>query len=136
MQFRIAGKSYDDLIAITRKELIKTGKHYVIENVPGSPLKNYIILCGNMFGIRTYRHRLFETSFYIKQPRHPQHGARNAKMGRKPKPWEFVQYMGHFSGVKIVQDFTGLHWLGQKELAQSIPPQYTEWIGRKLIKAI
>lgn len=133
MQFRLAGKEYVDLIDPTRTELIKTGLPYVIENVPDSPLINPIVLCGAMFGLRTYRHRLFESNFKIIPPEHPRHVNKNAKMGRRAKPEEFLQYMGHFSGVKTVQDMTGLTWLGQGELAQSIPPQYTKFIGLQLI---
>jgi len=134
MQFRQAGKEYVDLIAITRKELISTGLPYVIENVPGSPLLTPIELCGSMFGMRTYRHRLFESNIKLIAPPHPKHEALNTKMGRKPKDGEFIQYVGHFSGVGIVQEMTGLHWLGQYELAQSIPPQYTKFIGEQIIK--
>ena len=136
MQFRIVGKEYVDLIEITRAELIKTGKPYIIENVPGSPLINPIELCGAMFGMRTYRHRLFESNFLIIPPAHPKHIAPNAKMGRPVKDGEFIQYVGHFPGVKLVQEMTGLHWLGQKELAQSIPPQYTKFIGEQIIKQL
>ena len=136
MQFRKAGKEYVDLIEVTRQELIKTGKPYIIENVPGSPLINPIELCGSMFGMRTYRHRLFESNIKLKAPAHPEHTAPNAKMGRKPKDGEFIQYVGHFSGVRLVQEMTGLYWLGQRELAQSIPPQYTEWLGRQLLKVL
>jgi DNA (cytosine-5)-methyltransferase 1 len=133
MQFRIAGKKYPDLIAPTREALIKTGKPYIIENVPGSPLVDPILLCGSMFGMRTYRHRLFESNMPIKAPNHPEHSHKNAKMGRKPKDGEFIQYVGHFSGVKLVQEMTGLSWLGQYELAQSIPPQYTKYIGEQIV---
>jgi len=133
MQFRKAGKKYPDSIAGTRQELIKTGLPYIIESVPGSPLVDPVELCGAMFGMRTYRHRLFESNIELKVPFHPEHIARNAKMGRPPKDDEFIQYMGHFSGVRLVQQMTGLTWLGQKELAQSIPPQYTEYIGRQLL---
>lgn len=136
MQFRKAGKAYVDLIEVTRRELIKTGKPYIIENVSGSPLKNPIELCGLMFGMRTYRHRLFESNIEIKTPPHPKHTAQNAKMGRKPKDGEFIQYVGHFSGVGLVQEMTGLYWLGQSELAQSIPPQYTKFIGDLIIRSI
>ena len=136
MQFRIVGKEYVDLIEITRAELIKTGKPYIIENVPGSPLINPIELCGAMFGMRTYRHRLFESNIELLAPVHLKHVAPNAKMGRPPKDWEFIQYVGHFPGVKLVQEMTGLHWLGQKELAQSIPPQYTKFIGEQIIKQL
>jgi DNA (cytosine-5)-methyltransferase 1 len=136
MQFRKAGKEYVDLIEVTRRELIKTGKPYVIENVPGSPLINPIELCGSMFGMRTYRHRLFESNIELKAPPHPEHTAPNAKMGRKLKDGEFIQYVGHFSGVGLVQKMTGLYWLGQGELAQSIPPQYTKYIGEQLMVAL
>jgi DNA (cytosine-5)-methyltransferase 1 len=134
MQFRINGKIYPDLIEATRRELIKTGKPYIIENVPGAPLINPVILCGSMFGMRTYRHRLFESNVELTMPDHPAHNARNTKMGRKPKQDEFIQYVGHFSGVAEVQKMTGLHHLGQYELAQSIPPQYTKYIGDQLMK--
>ena len=134
MQFRKQGKQYVDLISDTRTALIATGKPYVIENVPGSPLLNPIELCGAMFDMHTYRHRLFESNVILKAPEHPKHIAPNAKMGRKPKAGEFIQYVGHFSGVGLVQEMTGLHWLGQSELAQSIPPQYTKYIGHQLIE--
>jgi DNA (cytosine-5)-methyltransferase 1 len=54
-------------------------------------------------------------------------------MGRPVKDNEFIQYVGHFSGVSFVQQMTGLHWLNQGELAQSIPPQYTKFIGKQII---
>ena len=133
MQFRLKGKRYPDFIVLLREYFKQHNIPYVIENVPGSPLINPVILCGTMFGLQTYRHRLFESNWPIIQPKHPQHIAPNARMGRKPKSHEFIQYVGHFSGVKIVQDMTGLHWLGQKELAQSIPPQYTKYIGHQLL---
>jgi DNA (cytosine-5)-methyltransferase 1 len=133
MQFRSAGKEYADLIEPTRDALRSISKPYVIENVPGSPLIDPIELCGSMFGMRTYRHRLFESNMTITAPPHPPHDAPNAKMGRPPKDGEFIQYVGHFPGVGLVQEMTGLHWLGQKELAQSIPPQYTNYIGRQLL---
>ena len=136
MQFRTKGKRYDDLISITREILQKINKPYIIENVPGSPLLNPIVLCGAMFNMRTYRHRLFESNIKLISPPHPEHIYPNAKMGRKPKENEFIQYVGHFSGVNLVQEMTGLHWLGQKELAQSIPPAYTKFIGEQIIKIL
>lgn len=136
MQFRLKGKEYIDLIEETREALIATGKPYVIENVPEAPLKNPIMLCGAMFDIPTYRHRCFESNVTLIEPKHPAHIHPNAKMGRKPKKGEFIQYVGHFSGVNLVQEFTGLFWLGQKELAQSLPPQYTHYIGKQIINRL
>jgi len=133
-QFRSRGKEYATLIEATRDALIETKLPYIIENVPGSPLINPIQLCGAMFGMRTYRHRLFESNIPLEEPPHPKHISKNTPMGRKPKQGEFIQYVGHFSGVGEVKEMTGLHWLNQNELAQSIPPQYTRYIGIQLIK--
>jgi len=59
---RIQGRDHPDLIGATRTALENTGRPWVIENVPGAPLRDPVLLCGAMFGLRTYRHRLFETS--------------------------------------------------------------------------
>lgn len=133
-QFKLKGKEYPDLVEPTRKLLQLTGLPYVIENVEGAPLIDPILLCGSMFDIPAYRHRLFESNIPLTAPEHKKHIHRVAEMGRMPKEGEFITYVGHFAGVKMVQDFTGLHWLNQKELAQSIPPQYTEYIGKQIIK--
>ena len=66
-------KAHLDLIAPTRALLVKSGKPYCIENVVGAPLRNPVILCGTMFGLRApsgelRRHRLFETSFPLTPP--------------------------------------------------------------------
>ncbi len=133
MQFRLIGKQYPNLIEATRAALIKVGKPYTIENVPGSPLINPVVLCGTMFNIPTYRHRLFESNWNLKQPEHKLHIAKNAKMGRKVKHGEFIQYVGHFSGVQYVRDFTGCQWMNTYGLAQSIPPQYSKYIGLQFL---
>lgn len=54
-------------------------------------------------------------------------------MGRVIKEGEFIQYMGHFSGVQHVRNFTGCQWMDQYGLAQSIPPQYTKYIGEQFL---
>ena len=135
-EHRKKGKIYKDLVAPTRKALIATGLPYVIENVPNSPLVDPMLLCGTMFGLKTYRHRLFETSFSIDPPRHGEHLARSAKMGRPPAEGEYIQVVGHFSGVAFAQEAMEIDWLGQKELAQAIPPSYTKYIGEHLIKEL
>ena len=58
------GKSTDkiDLIPQTREALVASGKPYVIENVPGSPLINPIQMCGSHFGLKVRRHRRFESN--------------------------------------------------------------------------
>ena len=49
------------LIPVVRGALIKTGKPYVIENVPGAKrdLINPLVLRGNMFGLQVIRGSIF-----------------------------------------------------------------------------
>ena len=133
--WRAAGREYPDLIAATRAKLTDSGKKWCIENVGGAPLINPVALCGPMFGLRVYRHRYFETNFPVHQPNHPPHLTPQVKMGRPPKEGEFVQAVGHFSGVPEARAAMGIPWMGQKELAQAIPPAYSEFIAREFLKA-
>jgi len=128
-QWRKEGRVYPDLIAETRGALILSGKPWVIENVPGAPLINPILLNGSCFGIRVHRPRLFEASFALPQPAVPP--MKPVKMGRPIKEGDIVQPVGHFSGVRYAATEMGLKWMGQMELAQAIPPAYTEWIARQ-----
>jgi len=129
-QWRKEGRVYADLISKTRDALRKLGKPYVIENVPGAPLESPVLLNGSVFGIRVHRPRYFETSFDLEQPEVPQ--MKPVKMGRPIKEGDVVQPVGHFSGVGYAQKEMGLPWMGQKELAQAIPPIYTQHIGERL----
>ena len=59
-------KEHKDLLTPTRELLQEMGLPYVIENVPGAPMHNYVMLCGSMFGLgcadaELRRHRHFET---------------------------------------------------------------------------
>lgn len=133
---KLQGNDHPELIEPTREALQALGLPWVIENVPGSPLINPVELCGGMFGLRTYRHRLFETSFPVTAPNHPAHKARQTKMGRKPKDGEFIHVVGNFSGVKYAREAMGIDWMNRDEMAQAIPPAYTTFIGWQLRAAL
>src|SRR5690348_14772063 len=55
--------SFPDLIAPVREKLQASGLPWVIENVPGAPLRGDVLLCGTMFGLPLLRHRYFELSW-------------------------------------------------------------------------
>jgi len=86
-----------------------------------------------MFGLRLYRHRLFETSWPLSQPDHPKHVAPQVKMGRKPKPHEFLQPVGNFSGAEEARVAMEMPWASRDGLREAIPPAYTRWIGGQLM---
>ncbi|WP_205124240.1 DNA cytosine methyltransferase [Tsukamurella conjunctivitidis] len=134
---RIQGNDHPDFITATRSALKLIGKPYVIENVPGAPLDDPFVLCGAMFpGLKTYRHRLFESNIPIWTPRHPEHAVPTTKMGRKPVAGQFMHVVGNFSGVQQAREAMGIDWMTRDELREAIPPAYTEHIGRQLIAAL
>lgn len=126
---RIQGNEHPDLIEPTRAMLRAAGIPYVIENVVGAPLENPIMLCGAMFGLRTYRHRLFECSFPVSQPFHPEHDAPNRKMGRPVRDGEMMHIVGNFSGVQKARDIMGTQWMNRDGLREAIPPAFARHIG-------
>ncbi|MEV6724903.1 SAM-dependent methyltransferase [Streptomyces xanthochromogenes] len=134
---RLQGNAHPDLIGPTRDALNATGRPWVMENVRGAAgkLRNPVMLCGAMFGIKTYRHRYFETGggFTLPQLPHPEHGAPQAKMGRPVPPGWYGQYVGNFSGVQQARDVLGVPWMNRDGIRECIPPAYTAWIGRAFL---
>lgn len=60
--YRPAAAVHPDLLTPTLALLARTGVPWVVENVPGAPLRADIMLCGEMFGLKVRRHRWFQTS--------------------------------------------------------------------------
>lgn len=80
---------YPDLLDPIRQRLNGSKSLTVIENVPGSPIRADITLCGAMFGLRSYRHRHFECNFPIGAPPHPKHLVRVNRRGEnRRKHWD------------------------------------------------
>jgi DNA (cytosine-5)-methyltransferase 1 len=132
-------KEYPDLIPQTRNMLLRTSIPWVIENVVGARMPYSITLCGTMFkGLRVYRHRLFETSFFMMEPSHPKHVIKaNGKGIRRKEQYEagsFLTVCGHIG--RYCGDAMKIDWMTGAELSQAIPPAYTEYIGRQLIDHI
>lgn len=128
---RIQKREHPDLVGVIREKLKTWGGPYVIENVVGAPLIDPVMLCGAMFDLQVYRHRLFECSFPITQPYHPKHTAKNAKMGRPPKEGEFMHVVGNFSGVKNARKAMGIGWMSRDELREAIPPAYSFYLAKE-----
>lgn len=132
----ITGKTHPLLIEPTRDALMRIGKPYVIENVPGAPLINPVVLVGSMFGLRTMRPRLFECSFEIPFVLAPPPATRHAEMGRKPRPGEYVHVVGNVTDMAYCKQAMGITWMNRAELSQAIPPAYTHYIGTVLLDTL
>jgi DNA (cytosine-5)-methyltransferase 1 len=138
-RLQINGIKYESLIDAVRWHLSKRAwkTPRVIENVVGAPLVNPITLCGSMFGLGVWRHRIFESTFEIEQPicRHElipepldvtgtggpcnHRKTKGGGLHRKPKS------MAQASAAM------GIDWMTRRELTQAIPPAYSEYIGRQ-----
>lgn len=130
---KIRAREHPDLIGPVREKLQRIGVPFVIENVIGAPLNFPVMLCGAMFGLRMYRHRLFEASFPLQPKEHPRHTERTEKAGRLPKDGGFISVAGHFPGVGEVRRVMEVPWMRRDEIAQAIPPAYSEYIGKAAI---
>lgn len=135
-QWRTNGQEYPDLVGDTRSALHMAGRPYVIENVPGAPLIDPIVLNGAFFGMNLRRTRWFETSFAMPFVLLPVEGPSRFRMGRRPAEHDPVVPVGNFSGVERARRVMGIDWMTRAELAQAIPPAYTEWIGRQLLAVL
>lgn len=130
---RIQRREHPDLITPFRGLVIASGLPYVVENVPGAPLKDPIELCGASFGLRTYRHRLFESNIALTAPEHIPHADRLVKMGRPLAEGDWYQAVGNFSNVPYVRADMGVPWMTREGIRECIPPVYAEHIGRQLM---
>jgi DNA (cytosine-5)-methyltransferase 1 len=134
-------EKHPDMIAAMRERLEWWGIPWVIENVPGAPLENPIMLCGSMFGLRVYRHRLFESSFLMLAPPHVPHkdDTPSSGRGKSSKGYVCVSGSGGVQGVPyayLCEAMGGVDWMNKRELSQAIPPAYTEFVGRQLLQHI
>ena len=142
------GLHHPDLVGPTREILKEIGKPWVIENVVGAPMRGSILLCGTMFGLRVYRHRLFLSNLWdgaglrrmnYRTPRHGRHVELVVRtIGRRPYDgMPFVSVFGHDFNRHDASDAMKIDWMPKaKELAQAIPPAYTEWVGRHLLSSL
>jgi len=136
-------KEYPELIVPIRERLVATGKPYVIENTPGAPLLDAVMLCGSSFGLPIKRHRLFETNFAILRPpcAHYIYTADKPALHRHLQgKSRVVGCYGHGRGagdsVPLWSAAMGIDWMTRKELSQAVPPAYTEYVGGYLMKAV
>lgn len=130
---RIAqGKSTSkiDMIPETRQALIASGKRYIIENVPLSPLIDPIQLCGSSFGLKVRRHRLFESNINLygsicnhKERPIGVYGSLNDEIPKGGKTAETIEQ---------AREAMGIDWAIWTELVEAIPPAYTKYIGDQI----
>lgn len=125
-----------DMILETRAALMSAGRPYVIENVPGAPLIDPLLLCGSSFGLRVRRHRLFESSLPLfGLPCN--HTAQGRPVGVYGSMRDDIPQGGKTAeSLQEAREAMGIDWMLWGDLVESIPPAYTEFIGRQLVDSM
>lgn len=139
--FKTMRADFPDLVAVTRERLRSTGLPFVIENVPGAPLINPLVLCGSMFGSRVIRHRLFETNPNLwfppatcgHGPAMPMWWKSRQRALAQGKTFRYMTVAGNSFLMPEARRAMGIDWMSRTEISQAIPPAYTEYIGRFLL---
>jgi DNA (cytosine-5)-methyltransferase 1 len=118
-----------------------SGVPWIVENVEGARRSmgdQWVTLCGSVFGLEVRRHRLFATSFaslvppcnHSSQPIiHGVYGHGQSKAGRLHR-WIKGLPAATVADWRQAMD---IDWMTRDELAQAIPPAYTEYLGRQFL---
>lgn len=131
---------YLRLVEPVRELLEKTGKPYIIENVPGAPLREDLMLCGEMFQLKIIRHRIFEIKgFEVTKLKHVKHKGMLATGeyvgvygGSKGNPRTRKKYGNVNHTWKEQKNAIQIFWATkEQELFNAIPPKYYEYIGNQ-----
>lgn len=126
-----------DLLTPMRQILNNSGKPWIIENVPGSPMRADITLCGSMFQLcdpgvgylRRHRHFEFGNLPGLQVPL--------LTCNHKKPTISVFGHGGHvYHGVDSWRRVMDIDWMTRNELAQAIPPAYTEYLGTQLRQSI
>ena len=139
---RVAGrknrKVHPDLLAPTIEALAQLGKPHVIENVMTAPIRANLILCGSHFGMQVQRHRKFLCSFLVPQLpcRHvwDTHNGRPIGVYGSAGITQLSFALNRFRNMAEARQAMDIDWMTRAEITQAIPPAYTEYIGRHLVR--
>ena len=125
-----------DLIEPTRALLQASGVPYIIENVPGAPLIDPVLLCGSAFGLKVRRHRLFESNVPL-QKSICNHTGQGRPVGIYGSMRDEIPNGGKTAEtIEQAHEAMGIDWMIWSELVEAIPPAYTEHLGKQIIERL
>lgn len=133
------GEGYPNLIGPMRRKFLDLGKPYIIENVEGAPLFKPVLLCGSSFGLDVRRHRLFESNLKLrgKLCRHDRQQPQFTPASNRRNLRRTVEVGVRRIPLAVQQRaMGGVDWMTLEELSESIPPAFTEHLGRQALGLI
>jgi DNA (cytosine-5)-methyltransferase 1 len=132
------GDGYPDLVDATRAKLQASGLPYIIENVPGAPLRNWVQVCGTGLDLDVQRHRWFESNIPLfgVPCAHGGKAARFAQATNRVNRRRTVEVGVWRIPLEVQQAAMGVDWMTLAELSEAVPPAYTEHLGGQLLTHI
>ena len=139
---------HPDLLTPTLELLAGIDQPWAVENVESTQkMPGSLILCGASFGLQAQcrdgvtrvlrRHRRLASNVFLMAPPCScskriigVYGHGGVGHGGRPKPGS---YRGYQATASEARQALGIGWMTAVELAQAIPPAYTEWIGSQLL---
>lgn len=137
-------ENHPDLVGPVLAELERWGGPYSVENVPGSPVPNPLVLCGTEFGLgamckdgvwrQLRRHRWFASNVMMMRPAGCAHAGQPVgvygKMGGQVT-------RGYMANRQEAAEALGIDWAANhRQLTNAIPPAYAAYIGSCLAEAL
>jgi len=122
------------MLAAIRDRLEAQQTPWVLENVPGAPMRADYVLCGCIFGLELRRVRHFETSwrgFDLRAPCYHR-GPVVSVVGHGTPTWVRSK-LGYNPTIADYRKAMGIDWMNRNELSQAIPPAYTEYVASRLL---
>lgn len=132
------------MLAATVERLSVMRLPWVVENVETADMPagaHRVRLCGSSFGLDVRRHRWFASNVALLVPPcdHAWQTPRFRSLDSRRPPGALASVVGvhghlNYPGEKELRERAmGIDWMTTTELAQAIPPAYTEYIGRQLL---
>lgn len=127
---------HPDLVPVMRDLLTTWGGVWVIENVPGAPMPDALLICGKAMGLPwLQRHRLFESNAPLMSPGCAcDHRGTISVFGHSGEDRRGGVMRKHVA-LDVIKQAMGIDWMTRREdIADAIPPAYTEHIGAQLLE--
>jgi DNA (cytosine-5)-methyltransferase 1 len=150
-------REYPDLLTPTLARFADLAVPWVVENVPGAPMPNAVEICGAALRCEALddgvplvlrRHRLFASNVALLVPpcncaEYRRRGIRvGGVYGGGPENQRTAnRNLGLFRGgytppASVARELIGTPWMTRAELAQAIPPAYTQLLGEQILAEV
>ena len=141
--------THPNLLTPTLERFAALSVPWVVENVPGARdlMDPTVVLHGGMFGLNVHRPRLFQSNILLMAAKVARTREPIGVYGTKPDGPTVWRYRnnGNMKGKSLIRaaksieeasEAMGIDWMTWEEIREAIPPAYSEFLGRQLMRAL